>query len=120
MDLKLNIKEIDEMHDEFLALLEKAKKSNDTIKALEEIIEHTKEHFAYEESIMQEKNYYGYGEHKEEHEKILGEMVYFYEKAKKGFRAFAKAYIDEYALDKFSNHILKIDSQLAMFLKSDR
>jgi hemerythrin-like metal-binding protein len=119
MDLKLNIEEIDKMHDEFLILLDEAKASKDYVTSLEKLIEHTKGHFEYEELLMSEKNYYGMSEHKEEHKKLLGEMEYFCEKAKKGFKPFAKAYINEYAFDKFKTHIMNIDSQLAMFLKQN-
>jgi hemerythrin len=82
----------------------------------EEMIEHTKEHFAYEENLMNELNFYAKGEHFDEHANLLGEMQYFYEKAKK-IPAFGKSYINDYAYDKFKRHIINIDSQLAMFLK---
>jgi hemerythrin-like metal-binding protein len=117
-NLHLNIDVMDEKHDEFLALLSKIQScaSSEFMPLFEEMIEHTKEHFAYEEAIMNQHNFYGKQEHLDEHANLLGEMQYFYDKAKK-LPLFGKSYINEYAYEKFKRHIINIDSQLAMFLK---
>jgi hemerythrin-like metal-binding protein len=117
-DLHLGIDSMDKKHDEFLALLSQIQSSSaDKFMSLfEEMIQHTKEHFSYEESIMNEHNFYAKGEHFEEHSNLLGEMQYFYDKAMKN-PAFGKSYINNYAYEKFHRHIINIDSQLAMFLK---
>jgi hemerythrin-like metal-binding protein len=112
---------MDEKHDEFLNLLAKIKISQNSefIPLFEEMIEHTKEHFAFEEEIMNKHNFYGIQEHLDEHANLLGEMEYFYNKAKK-LPPFGKSYINDYAYDKFKRHIINIDSQLAMFLKDNK
>ena len=117
-NLQLNIPDMDKMHDEFLDLLSKIQSCNNTefLPLFKEMITHTKEHFAYEESIMREHDFYGKQEHIDEHTNLLNEMQYFYEKAKK-LPPFGKSYINDYAYDKFKRHIINIDSQLAMFLK---
>lgn len=117
-DLRLGIDSMDEKHDEFLALLSQIQSSSADkfLSLFEEMIEHTKAHFSYEESIMNEHSFYGKGEHFEEHSNLLGEMQYFYDKAKKT-PSFGKSYINNYACEKFQRHIINIDSQLAMFLK---
>lgn len=79
--------------------------------------EHTKRHFAHEESIMKMHDFYGLYEHQEEHHKILTEMEYFYAMLEKGRSAFAKNYIEHALSERLENHIRMIDSQLAMFLK---
>lgn len=119
-ELRLNIESIDTKHDEFLTILSKIRSctSNEFLELFEEMITHTKEHFAYEEEIMNQKDFYAKEEHFEEHKNLLGEMEYFYEKAKK-MPLFGKSYINEYAYEKFKRHILNIDSQLAMFLKEN-
>lgn len=117
-NLSLNIDAMDDKHDQFLDILSKIKScsDNDFIPLFEEMIEHTKEHFAFEEEIMNKHNFYGKQEHLDEHANLFGEMQYFYEKAKK-LPQFGKSYINDYAYEKFKRHIINIDSQLAMFLK---
>ena len=116
--IQLNIPTIDAKHDEFLELLEKIKKAdkNSFHTLFQEMIEHTKEHFSYEESLMDKYEFYGKSEHIEEHHKLLEEMEYFYEKSQK-MMMFGKSYINDYAHEKFYRHIINIDSQFAMFLK---
>ena len=117
-NLHLNIESMDATHDAFLVLLSQIKSCSNSefMPLFEEMIAHTKEHFAFEEEMMHRLNFYGKQEHLDEHANLLGEMEYFYNKAKK-FPAFGKSYIHEYAYDKFKRHIINIDSQLAMFLK---
>ena len=109
---------MDAKHNEFLELLEKIKKTDQKNfhSCFLEMIEHTKEHFSYEEKLMEQYEFYGKNEHIDEHNKLLGEMEYFYEKSQKMI-LFGKSYINDYAYEKFHRHIINIDSQLAMFLK---
>jgi hemerythrin len=117
-NLDLDIKVIDTMHHEFLALLNEIKscKPSEFITLFENMIEHTKDHFSVEEEIMGVHDFYNKQEHFNEHTVLLEEMQYFYEKSKQ-VPAFGKSYIHQYAYDKFKRHILNIDSQLAMFIK---
>ena len=120
-DLHVNIPAMDAKHDEFLELLEKIQNASKDqfLPLFHEIIEHTKEHFAYEEVLMHKYEFYAKQEHIDEHTSLLAEMNYFYEKAQK-MAMFGRSYIDEYAYEKFKRHILNIDSQLAMFFKENR
>ena len=120
-NLQLDIPDIDKKHHEFLDLLGKIQscKDQEFLSLFEEMITHTKEHFAYEESIMTKHDFYGKQEHVDEHANLLNEMQYFYQKAKK-IPAFGKSYINDYAYEKFKRHIINIDSQLAMFLKEQK
>ena len=117
-DLHVKIPIMDEKHDEFLALLAKIQScgKNEFLPLFKEMIEHTKEHFDFEEELMDKHEFYAKQEHFDEHKTLLGEMEYFYEKAQK-LPMFGKSYINDYAYDKFKRHIVNIDSQLAMFLK---
>lgn len=117
-DLRLNIAIMDDKHDESMTILTEVKSSKDGafLAHFEELIVHTREHFAFEEAMMKTHDFYGSQEHIDEHRDLLGEMEYFYEKSKKS-PVFGRAYIDDYAYDKFRRHIINIDSQLAMFLK---
>ncbi|MDD2791359.1 MAG: hemerythrin family protein [Sulfurimonas sp.] len=117
-DLCLNVGVMDEKHEEFLKILSNIKtcEAELFLPLFEVMIRHTKEHFAYEENLMHAYNFYDKKVHFDEHETMLAEMNYFYEKAKK-IPAFGKSYINEYAYEKFKRHVLNVDSQLAMFLK---
>ena len=119
-ELRLNIEPMDTIHDEFESILEEMKSTKDNARFMElftQMIEHTKTHFKTEEDIMNEFDFYDKKEHFDEHANLLSEMIYFYEKAQK-MPMFGKSYINEYAYDKFKRHIINIDSQLAMFLKT--
>ena len=117
-NLKLNVESMDKNHDEYLELLSSIKscKDDEFMPMFEKMIEHTKEHFKFEEDLMDKYSFASKQEHLDEHANMIGEMEYFYEKSKR-IRAFGKSYIDDYAYEKFKRHILNIDSQLAMFLK---
>ena len=119
-DLSLGVGEMDRTHDDFLVLLDAAKtaKGAQFLDGFSRLIEHTESHFAMEEELMRSRCFYAMQEHLYEHENLLNEMRYFYEKAKK-LPAFGRSYIDDYAFEKFRRHIINIDSQLAMFLKSE-
>jgi len=119
-NLDLDIKVMDTMHHEFLALLNEIKecKSSEFLTLFEHMIEHTKDHFNIEEEIMQVHDFYDKQEHFDEHVVLLDEMQYFYEKSKK-IPSFGKSYIHQYAYEKFKRHIHNIDSQLAMFIKQN-
>lgn len=117
----LNIESMDKKHDEFLEILSQIRSCNkqEFLPLFATMIEHTCEHFAFEEEIMNKHHFYAKQEHLDEHKNLLSEMNYFYEKAKK-FPAFGASYINDYAYDKFKRHIINIDSQLAMFLKKKK
>jgi hemerythrin len=119
-DLTLGVAEMDETHAEFLTLLESVKQSagSDFLFSFEALIEHTETHFSQEEEMMRSHHYYGLPEHENEHETLLDEMRYFFAKAKK-LPPLGRSYIDDYAFEKFHRHVINIDSQLAMFLKSE-
>lgn len=115
----LGIDEMDGIHREFIMLLGKAKacEGKAFIGAFEALLEHTGRHFAREEEIMRSYGYYGLQEHASEHRTLLEEMEYFLAKARK-LPPLGRSYIDDYAMEKFHRHVINIDSQLAMFLKS--
>jgi hemerythrin len=117
--LTLNIEAMDRTHDDFMELLDGAKRMQGAafLEAFAALITHTDEHFAMEEALMRTYSFYAMQEHLEEHETLLAEMRYFFDKAKK-IPAFGRSYIDDYAFEKFRRHIINIDSQLAMFLHS--
>lgn len=119
-EMTIGIGEIDHIHQDFFALLDalRASKGDAFVEAFDTLIKHTEAHFAMEEELMRSYRFYAMQEHLDEHSNLLAEMQYFYDKAKKA-PAFGRAYVDDYALDKFRRHIANLDSQLAMFLKTE-
>jgi len=117
-NIRLDIKDMDEKHDVFLDLLRRlqAAPKKEFILLFEQMIVHTREHFAFEEALMRETSYYGMQEHLNEHEILLDEMECFFTKSQR-MLPFGYSYINDYAYDKFRRHIINIDSQFAMFLK---
>lgn len=117
--LTLGIESMDAIHADFFEMLDTVKTLNGAafMEGFAGLIVHTEEHFAQEETLMHELGFYAMQEHLDEHEALLGEMRYFYEKGKR-MPPFAQNYIREYAFEKFRRHIINIDSQLAMFLKT--
>lgn len=115
--LSLDCPELDGYHTQCDALL-RAFDFEHFTESFGALIAHTKEHFANEERLMKELHFQGYFEHFEEHQKILGEMSQFLAMAMQGNTLFAKSYIKNGVVDRFDLHIRNIDSQLAMFLKS--
>ena len=61
---------LDEHHTEFYALLDSFN-PNAFEASFMRLLEHTRTHFAHEESLMKEHRFQGYFEHHEEHVKIL-------------------------------------------------
>lgn len=118
--LRLNIPSMDTTHEEFLEILKcvKAADKTDFLALFNTLIEHTQEHFAFEEDMMQTYNFYAQQEHRDEHANLLDEMHYFYKKAQR-MPVLGRSYINDYALEKFTRHIINIDSQFAMFLKEN-
>lgn len=118
LGLSIGQEALDGYHLEFYERFIELKNANNTAFAekFAQLIEHTEAHFAHEESLMEELGFQGTYEHKEEHNSLLNEMRYFYEKSRK-MPMFGRSYVNEYAFDKFKRHVLNIDSQLAMFLK---
>ena len=118
-NLTLGVAAMDDVHAEFQTLLERAKTADAQhfLEAFAALIEHTEAHFAMEDELMRSHGFYGMQEHIDEHETLLNEMRYFYEKAKK-LPPFGRSYINDYAFEKFRRHVINIDSQLAAFLKS--
>lgn len=112
--------EIDELHKEFVQIYN----SVDTlsyssfINKLRELKEHSKRHFAYEESLMDEFGYPTSREHKEEHQKVLHEMDFFINKSNTIIgKQMLKAYYTQKLPDWFDLHLISMDSDLTSFLR---
>lgn len=75
-DLKLGYGPIDDVHDEFLALLDALLGASDADMAgsLEAVHQHSRQHFALEEAWMEETDFPARGCHADEHAAVLASM----------------------------------------------
>ena len=107
--------EMDAVHQAFLELLSSTLELNgeDFDKAFFLLIEHTKEHFAFEERQMENVKLSSRREHMDEHQRICSEMDYFYEKALRGRRSYARAYLCDQLPRWLRNHTATMDVDLA-------
>jgi hemerythrin-like metal-binding protein len=112
--------EMDDIHREFITIYNAVDYSSTQsyINKLKQVFEHTKRHFSYEESQMDQFNYPTSREHKEEHQKVLHEMQFFLEKSNTSIgKQLLKAYYKQKLPDWFDLHLISMDSDLAGFLK---
>lgn len=115
--------EIDSQHKKLFEILQQLQLKSFSITTAEEIEEiikdlnkYDKEHFAYEEKIMLEKEYPKYNEHKEEHESFMKDINKIIERSRKMSFMFINVLID-FIKSWLILHILGTDRELADYLK---
>lgn len=123
LDERFNVgdPEIDASHQEFLALAQHvaAAPGSELAPALNQLFEHTKDHFINEESWMQSLDHKLFREHRAEHQRILGDMERFYQRAEAGRGAMARAWVSDNLLEWFSAHTRTMDSALAAQIRRE-
>jgi hemerythrin len=120
--LKLDIPEIDSQHETLIGLInllhETMLQGADRAALdalLSQLLEHTRNHFAYEEQLMSQHNYPGYEAHKSDHNRLMQHLVDLRERYKNGELLLSFAIVLElkgWAVV----HIEKSDKQLGTFL----
>jgi hemerythrin-like metal-binding protein len=120
--LKLDIPEIDSQHETLIGLInllhETMLQGADRAALdalLSQLLEHTRNHFAYEEQLMSQHNYPGYEAHKSDHSRLMQHLVDLTERYKNGELLLSFAIVLElkgWAVV----HIKKSDKQLGTFL----
>ena len=81
-DYSINVKEIDNQHKHLVEIVNKFNKAlaegheNDVLKqTLVDLVEYTHVHFNYEEEHMRSHKYFGFSEHKRQHEVLIKKIV---------------------------------------------
>lgn len=123
--LRLNLPEIDSQHEKLIKLVNTLhgamvggadKATRDSL--LTQLLEHTRNHCAYEEELMSRYGYPGYQEHKSEHDKLTQHLVDLIARYQSGELLLSVAVVME--LKGWATiHIEKSDKPLGVFL-SDR
>ena len=112
---KVAYEPMNEVHDKEIKilekLLEKIENNEDFTQEYKEFLEDVKNHFAFEEGLMQKYDFFAYIPHKMEHDKIINEL----EELQNGDRQTLKKYFDERFLPWLDNHINTMDTVTAGF-----
>ncbi len=111
---------MDDTHREFVNLVNAASAASDAeFPALfNELVVHTQQHFEREEQLMKDSGFPAYGEHRDDHQRVLGEMNQFKKRVDKGMPAFGRNYVRERMPEWFKLHAATMDSALAVHLNN--
>ena len=123
-NLRLNIQEIDSQHEALIGLinqLHETMRQGAERAALDEqlsqLLEHTREHFSYEEQLMSQYNYPGIEAHKSDHNRLMQHLESLMERYRNGDILLSFAVVIE--LKGWATiHIEKSDKPLGVFLNS--
>ncbi len=106
---------MNQVHDKEMIILEKLlnelNENKDITNTLEEFIDDVKEHFSFEEDLMQKYQFFAYLPHKMEHDRILNELNNLRGKTNKEI----KQYLNEQFIPWLNQHIDTMDTVTAGF-----
>jgi len=116
----LDYQQLDNDHAEFINTLNRLIAADDSQFAslFEQLMHHTQQHFDRENALMDEYNFPATGEHKGEHQRVLGEFTQFKKRVDKGLIAFGRAYVKENLPAWFDLHVKTMDSALVAHIKT--
>lgn len=111
---------IDDDHQEFVSLLNQLDVANnaDFPALFRQLFEHTEQHFARENQLMQDYGFPAEDAHKGEHMRILGEFKQFQSKVDKGMVAFGRLFVREVLPQWFMLHTATMDNALAAYMRT--
>jgi len=115
----LGVEEMDSTHMEFVALINSTEDASGTefVQLFDKLLEHTRAHFDHENRLMMEHGFPATGEHRGEHDRVLGEMTRFSRSVHRGLIAFGRSYLRDSLSQWFPLHAATMDSALAAHLK---
>jgi hemerythrin len=111
---------MDAVHEELLQLLQRAAACRDAHSlgaALDQIIEHSRDHFATEEAWMSKIAFPMITEHRAEHRQLLGEMELMRRRLRPLTLPLVLAFVRERLPEWLMLHLQRMDSLLAAHLK---
>ena len=117
------INKMNEVHDTEIEILNKlysaAKNGNieDTDKYFEEFINDVKEHFSFEQGLMEKYNFFAYPMHRGEHDRVLLELNQLKKDWEKNKNTdLIVSYIERAFVPWIINHVQTMDTVTAMYL----
>lgn len=109
------------LRDRLLGLLTAKAPDEQLGSALHDLVEHTRQHFAAEESVMQEARFPAYTVHKGEHDTVLADMSAQVARWHQGRDNEAlRNWVDQAVGDWFLSHIGSMDFVTAQFIDMQR
>lgn len=116
----LGVPAMDRNHREFVELINRMAEAANPVFAylFPEMVRHTHAHFAAEEALMRETAFKGGEEHRNMHQRVLGEMDWFGKRIPKGHLTQARVYVTEQLPSWFAEHAVTMDSALAAHVRS--
>lgn len=121
--LSLHISSMDDTHREFIGLINQCAACSDKhefIALYDQLIEHTRDHFANEEEKMRQSAFPAIDEHQSDHYRVLNEMQGFKRSLARGRHQLVKSYINERLPEWFALHLKTMDAALAAHLLSNK
>ncbi len=115
----LGYDDIDEIHHEFIHLLNRLAKADRAqfAELFNALVTHTEAHFSSEAALMQATNYTATAEHTADHDRVLGDLHRMLRKVNKGSTQFARAYVTQQLPDWFTLHTATMDSSLVAHIQ---
>lgn len=115
--LLVHMAEIDELHGEFVDLVNALGGATDESfpSLFQELVDHTEGHFKFENIQMRQKRYPSELSHRAEHDRVLGEMRLLNSEVQQGQLDAARRYLHELP-SWFRLHVLSMDSALSAYL----
>lgn len=113
---------IDSDHHEFIDRLNQlvAVADADFAALFQQVYEHTEQHFAMENQLMEQYGFPAEAEHKGEHMRVLNEFKQFKTRVDKGLIVFGRSFVRERLPQWFQLHVATMDSALAAYIKLQR
>jgi len=117
--LTLGYAEVDADHAAFVAAVRALRACSDAeFPALfQQLCEHTREHFAREEVLLQQYGVSSMLEHRGEHQRVLGELGQFKLRVDAGNIMFGRAFVLERLVPWFAQHIRTMDSAMVAHIQ---
>lgn len=114
----LGLSEMDTAHWEFVELANAlgACPDSEFAERFKALMNHTRAHFAAEEELMAKSAFPAFGEHREEHQRVLGELAQFARGLGRGRVFLCRTYVQSGLPEWFELHLATMDSALAAHL----
>lgn len=111
----LGLEEMDARHREFVALAQALAVAPDDAFAglFQQLVDHTRLHFAEEGRLMRVHGFPATGEHEGEHHRVFGDLLQFNRHVKRGRLALARAYARDGLPEWFALPLATMDRALA-------
>lgn len=113
-EISLGYGDIDQQHGEFIVLIQQLDTAEKTLfpELFQKLVEHTTQHFEYENALMETYRFPAQVEHQGEHHRVLAELNDFKKRVDRGLLTFGYAYVRERLPQWFTLHVNTMDSAL--------